>query len=251
MSSFLTSLRTRIVPAILTAAGIALVAAGLLTYSSPVEAGLPGGSDGSAIGTPTPLPTLGLLTLPPLPTDSPPASGSPGDSPSSSPGTTPTTSPDGARVVTRLVISALDIDLPVVKPPSGFPYCNVAMYLDVFSQPGEPGATYLFAHARTGMFLPLLTRSQVNNGASMLGLLAQVYTSDDQMFLYKIFQVRRHFPFDASLSTLPTKDDQLWLQTSEGTTANSGKLEVVAQLLSVVPADHAQAHPKPHPVICF
>ena len=71
-------------------------------------------------------------------------------------------------VVTRVVISAYKIDLAVVEPPGStarFPYCNVAEYFEALSQPGEPGVTLLFAHARTGMFLPLLTKSKVANGA--------------------------------------------------------------------------------------
>lgn len=229
MNEFLDRLRTRVVPAVITAAGIAIVAAGLLTYSSPVAAA----PDASGLGFVTAPPSVGLLTLPPIAARS--------SSPSAS---------TGSRLVTRVVVPALGIDLPVVKPPSGFPYCNVAMYLDLFSVPGRPGATYLFAHARTGMFLPLLTRSQKNNGASMIDMLVQVYTSDDMLFDYRIVQVRRHYPATGILSQLPTKDGQLWLQTSEGPLASSPKMQVVAQLLSSGPADHATAHPKAHPVIC-
>ncbi len=229
MNSFLDRLRTRVVPAVITAAGIAIVAAGLLTYSSPVAAA----PDARGLGSVAAPPSVGLLTLPPIAARS--------SSPSAS---------TGPRLVTRVVVPALGIDLPVVKPPSGFPYCNVAMYLDSFSVPGLPGATYLFAHARTGMFLPLLTRSQKNNGASMIDMLVQVYTSDDMLFDYRIVQVRRHYPATAILSQLPTKDGQLWLQTSEGPLSSSPKMQVVAQLLSSGPADHATAHPKAHPVVC-
>ena len=225
-------LRTRLVPALLTAAGISLIAAGLLTYSGSASAEGPDGST-DAVPTLSPGGSTGLLTMPPLPSASP--SGS----------TTPT-----KRVVTRVVVTALDIDLPVVKPPSGFPYCNVAMYLDIFSQPGQPGATYIFAHARTGMFLPLLTASQHNNGKAMINMFVQVYTSDDMVFYYRVTQVRRHYPADKSLTELPTKDNQLWLQTSEGPLASSPKLQVVAKLLTSLGADHAAAHPKPHPIVC-
>src|SRR5207253_5583467 len=55
-----------------------------------------------------------------------------------------------------------------------------------------PISTYIFAHARTGMFLPLLEGSKVDNGKKMKGMLVQVYTSDDQLFLYSISEVRRH-----------------------------------------------------------
>jgi sortase family protein len=227
-------LRTRLVPALLTAAGISLIAAGLLTYSTPVSAEGPDGSGGLVLVTEEPSASPdGLLTLPPLPSLTPSGSTKP-----------------VRRVVSRVVIPALGIDLPVMKPPGGFPYCNVAMYLDIFSQPGQPGATYLFAHARTGMFLSLLSQSQRNNGKGMINMIVQVYTTDDLLFFYRVAQVRRHYPASSSLAALPTKDDQLWLQTSEGPLSSSPKLQVVAKLLSNGPADHAAAHPKPHPVVC-
>jgi sortase (surface protein transpeptidase) len=233
LTSILDRLRTRLVPAVITAAGIALIAAGLLSYSTPAHAEPPDATETPAISS-EPSPTPSLLTFPPLDSPSPSAAGS----------------PSVQRVVTRVTVPALGIDLPVVKPPRGFPYCNVAMYLDLFSQPGEKGGTYIFAHARTGMFLPLLTQSQRNNGQGMIGMIVQVYTSDDQLFLYRIFLIRRHYPASNSLVGLPVKDNQLWLQTSEGPLTSSTKLQVVAKLLTSGPADHRTAHPKARPVIC-
>ena len=64
-----------------------------------------------------------------------------------------------------------------MKGPAGYPYCNVAMYMKTLYQPGEPGITSIYAHARKGMFLPLLNHSKVNNGASMIGKLVYVYTT--------------------------------------------------------------------------
>ena len=109
-------LRSRIAPALLTAAGIALVTAGLLTYTAPSGADAQP-SDPIVFATPTP-PTASpsLITFPPVPSGS--------ATPSVGPSPTPVN-----RVSTRVVVPALDIDLPVVKPPAGFPYCNVAMYL--------------------------------------------------------------------------------------------------------------------------
>ena len=234
MHPILARIRTRLVPAVLTAAGIALTAAGLITYTTPAGADAQG-SDAPSVVTPTTAPTLGLLTFPPIPTI-------PSGSVTPSPGPTPI---PANRVATRVLVPALDIDLPIVKPPSGEPYCNVAMYLDMFSQPGLPGATYLFAHARTGMFLPLLLHE--SNG-SMLGMTVWVYTNDDQVFLYKITRVRTHYPANASLLDLPVKDGQLWLQTSEGPHDSSTKLQVVATFLSSHAVSHADANPKPHPL---
>ena len=60
-------------------------------------------------------------------------------------------------------------------------------YLDPrLGQPGQGKSVYLFAHARTGMFLPLLTASKVSNGKKMLGMIVEVWTADDQRFLYVI-----------------------------------------------------------------
>ncbi len=233
IGSILDRLRTRLVPAMITAAGIALVAAGLLSYSTPAQAEPPDATE-TPYASAQPSSSPALLTFPPL----------------VSPSASAATSPSLHRVVTRVSVPALGIDLPVVKPPRGFPYCNVAMYLDIFSQPGEKGATYIFAHARTGMFLPLLTQSQRNNGQSMIGMIVQVYTSDDQLFLYRIYLVRRHYPASNSLQGLPVKDNQLWLQTSEGPLTSSTKLQVVSKLLTSGPADHRTAHPKARPVIC-
>jgi glyoxylase-like metal-dependent hydrolase (beta-lactamase superfamily II) len=141
------------------------------------------------------------------------------------------------RVSTRVVVPALGIDLPIVKPPGGastYPLCDVAMYIQQLSQPGLPGATYLYAHARTGMFLPILTASKVDNGRRMIGMLVQVYTTDDQLYLYEVVQVRRHVTtLDGALAE---KRETLWLQTSEGPV---GTLEKI--LLTHGHIDHAGA----------
>jgi hypothetical protein len=230
MGSFADRIRTRIVPAILTALGVVFLGAGLLSYTNPVTAepvGTPGPT-ADALVPPTPSP---LITLPPI------GSGAP-----------PTAVPIPAdRVVTRVRIAALGIDLPVIQSAS-VP-CGVALeYVDPhLGVPGEGRATYLYAHAQDGMFLPLLTHSQVSNGSKMQGMVVEVWTSDDQRFLYVITKVLRHVPaasaFDAPFAD---KTDQVWLQTSEGKGAQP-KLQVVADLLSQEAADHAEANPTPHP----
>lgn len=222
-------IRTRFLPALLTASGVTLLAAGLLSYTQPVAAEPaltppPANASPTVVATPTP-----LITLPPLGSAAPPSA-------------TPTADPD--RVATRVRIAALDIDLPVVKGPSGYPYCNVAMYLKELRQPGQGGATYLFAHARTGMFLPLLETSE----KKQLGMVVEVWTSDDFRFLYEVVDVRRN---QTSLDDpLSAESEELWLQTSEGAKGTVGKTQVVALPLSVERADPADAHPKARPVDC-
>jgi hypothetical protein len=235
------TLRTRLIPAILTAAGVAFVTAGLLTYTGPVEAdpGVTPEPTQIAVATPSPSP---IIT--PLPSLSfPPAS--------PSPSTTPSFSPD--RIATRVVIGEMGIDLPVIKQPDpSYPACNVAMYLEALYQPGMGKATYLYAHARTGMFLSLLEESRRNDGQRMLGMLVQVYTGDNRLFLYEVTEVLRH---QTSLDRpLAATTEELWLQTSEQPPAGPGvitpKLQIVAKPLSEGAADPVAAHPEAHPVAC-
>jgi hypothetical protein len=239
MGSFFDLLRTRLIPAFLTAAGIALITAGLLSYTTPVE---------TAEVDETPIVIEASPSPSPPPSIRPSGSLAPSVSPSPSP--SPSKFPKG-RVATRVVVAGLRIDLPVVKPGSSGAYtlCDVAQYLkaDGLGQPGQGRATYLYGHAREGMFLPMLEASKVNNGVGMLGMLVQVYTSDDQLFLYEITSVRRHqTTIDRAVKA---KTEQLWLQTSEGFQIPQ-KLQVVARFVTSGPARHADAHPTPHPVVC-
>ena len=152
MSGLAERARTRFVPALLTALGVTMLAAGLLNYTTPVTAeSLPTDSPDASAALASPAP---LITLPPLASVGPSASPSvPAD-----------------RVATRVRVAALKIDLPVVKPgkPTDYPLCNVAQWIGALGQPGEGRATYLYAHARTGMFLPLLDASLTKKGRAKL-----------------------------------------------------------------------------------
>src|SRR5439155_18847927 len=147
-------LLVRVQVAIFTAAGVTLLVGGLLTY------------DATAGTLPTPNPSA-----------TPTQAASPTPLPTVAPGlSTPSPTPVPTGKASRILIPALDIDLPVVQAPQGFPYCNVAQYVKEFSQPGLPGATVIGAHARKGMFGPIHDAARVNNGASMIGMLVLVYT---------------------------------------------------------------------------
>ena len=228
------------------ASSVTLITAGLLSYVP------------SAFGDP-------LLTAPPIsvnPTPTPVVSLMPTGSPGLTlpPGSTPTLSPDpGLQVhASRIRIPSLHIDLPVVPgdliiPGNAdlYPLCDVAMYVREFVQPGEEGATYIYAHAQRGMFAPLLKASEVNDGASMIGALIEVYTSDNQLHLYELYRVKRHAT-DLSLANPAPGTHMLVLQTSEGVTGTIPKLQIAARPLSVVPADAAVvANPTPHPRVCL
>ncbi len=150
------------------------------------------------------------------------------------------------------MVPGLGIDLRVVKSPPAnvYPYCNVAMYLgSPMGQPGEPRATYLFAHARDGMFGPIYVLTIVKRTPNkMVGMLVEVYTSDSMVHTYRIVKV---LPHQLTLGKpAGVRTDQLWLQTSEGPHGTPGKTQVVANPVSVAPADYAASHPTTRAVQC-
>ena len=242
MADFANRIRTRIAPAILSALGVTFLAAGLLSFTSPVTADSVVTPTSTPIATAVPRPTPSpLVTLPAL------------DS-SASPTAAPTIPAD--RVATRVRIAALKIDLPVIAGNDGYPYCDVAMYIDNLGpplkdlgRPGRAGATYLFAHARDGMFGPIYHLAiEKGQPRKMLGMIVQVYSSDNKLYLYEIREYRLHaLDLDTALAAT---DEELWLQTSEGPKGTPGKTQLRAFLLSVGAADQADAHPKAKPLVC-
>lgn len=234
MPPIVAAVRTRILPAMLTSLGIVLLTAGLLSYTDPATAG-------TALD-----PSPSSVVLSPAPTNSPTPSASGSAEPS--PSTGPSASPDVRALATRVVIPALNIDLPVVLGTDTYPLCNVAMYFQEMGQPGEGRATYLYAHARVGMFGPIYELAHAGKQQRMLGMIVQLYTSDDKLYLYEIREVRVH---QLSLNdAFSATTEQLWLQTSEGPKGTPGKTQVIAYPLSVGDADPADAHPTPHPIAC-
>ncbi len=151
-------------------------------------------------------------------------------------------------VATRIAIPGLEIDLPIVKPSGGYPLCNVAMYVRELSQPREAGVTLIYAHARKGMFLPLLERSRINNGASLIGATVKVWAGNNLVSTYQITRVRRHVTSLDGVFSIG--QEQLWIQTSEGPRGTVAKLIVVARRIGYAATDYASAHPTPHPVAC-
>ena len=270
----------RFVPALLMAAGVTLLAAGLLSYASPAlgDPALP--SEPPSVADPF-LPTQEPASEA---SPSPPPDQPPGASPSTVPGppsapptTAPATTAPGATatpiapptdalptaappaVATRVVIPSTRVDLPIIsrlervpdQGPDRYPPCDVALYHDAFGQPSQEGSTYLYAHAREGMFLSLLDASMRQDGAELLGALVQVYTDDDRLFLYSIDRVKRH-ALDYSLAiNVPAGEQRLILQTSEGPRGTVPKLQISATLVSEVAADPGQSHPRPHPRPCY
>ena len=243
-------LKSRVLPALLTALGVVLITAGLLTYADPTTAGT------AVIPTPE---IIDMATDAPTAEASASPSASPPATPDVSPAGTPdaTATPAGRQIVTRVVVPALGIDLPVVHGNDGYPYCNVAMYLssskkasdDVFGQPGEGRATYIYAHARDGMFGPIYDLAIANHTPNrMLGMVIQVYTNWNRLYLYEVRQVRLHI---TSLDkAMARQREEVWLQTSEGPAGTPGKTQVIGRFISVEDSTKKEAQPKPKPVRC-
>lgn len=242
MTSLLRAIRDRLLPAVLTAAGVTLIGAGVLSYT-----GSAAGHGSSTVASPAPTgasadpgASFGFPSLPPIDATAPPSVAPP--------------SADPKRVATRIVIEALGIDLPVIRPrgnSSTYPACDVAMYIQELSQPGNGRATYIYAHARDGMFGPIYERAILKRSGgpkSMVGMVVQVYTSDNYVHEYAIKEVRLH-QLDLNDAVAATTE-QLWLQTSEGPKGTPGKTQILALPLIVLPADPAAAHPKARPVAC-
>ncbi len=245
----LRQLERHLASSILTGIGVTLLAAGLFAYV------LPFGAAATAPATPPPT-QQAIVSLPPT---AAPSAASPAPASAAASGT-PAPTPQPA-VATRVVIPALGIDLPILPGTAKFPYCNVAQYLLPSSglpftpvMPGQDGTTYLYAHARVGMFLPLLNESMINNGASMIGYSVLVYTSDSKVYWYSISRVKRHVSptgadtWDIAKAAPGVK--QLVLQTSEGPYESSTKLQILAKFDLVQQASYAASHPTPRPIIC-
>ncbi len=162
-------------------------------------------------------------------------------------------------VATRIVIPSEGIDLPIVsrdlripnQGPNQYPPCDVALYHAAFQQPGQYGSAYIYAHARDGMFLPLLTASERRDGASLIGDLAQVYTDDNHEYVYEITRVKRHAVDFSLAEDVPPGVSQLVLQTSEGPAGTLPKLQILAEPIDTLTATPTEAHPKAKPRACY
>ncbi|HYO42152.1 MAG TPA: hypothetical protein VES19_03040 [Candidatus Limnocylindrales bacterium] len=141
-----------------------------------------------------------------------------------------------------------DINLPIVRGPSGYPYCNVAMSMGALNQPTEPGVTFIFAHARKGMFLPLLNQWRYHNkGAKLIGMSVYVYTSNNRVHRYVIDRVRSSKTMDGVFGV---QAERLWLQTSTGPNYTYPKLFIEGSRVSTSSTTYSAAHPRARIVKC-
>jgi len=173
---------------------------------------------GASLGTPTPTPPSVAPTPLAIATTTEPIS-TPGASATRDPRTP---IPLGYRVT----IQRLGIDLPIAegditrdvdeqKTPEGF-----AFHLPGTSIPGLGSNTYLYAHARTGMFLALWN---VQPGDQVV-----ISTPDLRALRYVISEVHPRVPPEDVSWVQPTNGERLTLQTSTGPNPTDPRFVAIA-----------------------
>jgi hypothetical protein len=231
---------------LLLSASAAVVAISMLSCM-PVGVAAPGSTgDG---GSPTDVRAAGSAPTVAEPSSPAPVRSAESDGSARVGGTAPT--PEVDAEPTRIVLRNLGIDLPVVRPARDetYPLCNVAEFLPAYGLPGLPGVTYVYSHARAGMFLPILEASQKADGATLLGAGVDVYTADAFRRHYAITEVHRRVRSFAVVNGL--RGDALVLQTSETDHHTGTKLMVVARPVGGPDqASATEARPEARPRVC-
>jgi sortase A len=132
----------------------------------------------------------------PVPTDTSPASASPSPSP---------TAQQGIRA-DRIRIARLGIDLAVIEGDGIDAPIGKAAHYPGSAWPGAGSNTYIYGHARVGMFLSLW---KVRVGDTV-----ELDLVDGTSRTYVVTKVLPKVPFDAVTYLAPTPTEQLTLQTS-------------------------------------
>ena len=106
------------------------------------------------------------------------------------------------------------------------------------------------------MFVPLLERSKVKNGKPMQGMVVEVWTSDDLLFLLRDHRRSGAMCRSSAGSTTRSRPSRGALAPNlrrpgrASGPAPQSAVQVIAKPLSVEPADPADAHPKARPIAC-
>ena len=141
-----------------------------------------------------------------------------------SPSSTPTV--DGMRIR----IPRLGIDLPLQEgdvardvPNGGSQGATpegAAFHFPGTAVPGTGGNSFIYAHARLGMFLTLWQ--------AMVGDEVQIVTKGGTSLIYKVSEIHSSVPSTDVSWVQPTPDERLTLQTSTGPTPAYPRFIVVA-----------------------
>jgi hypothetical protein len=239
-----------LVPLLLATTGVALILVGQLAGREP-ELALPSlsaipapsrtaAATGTPAATPTPAPT------PTITASRPAESPTPTLTPTAAP--TPTPTPLETGVATQLSIEAVGINVTVTQATTpeedDFPPLDGAYILRTSAQPGRGTNSYIFAHAREGLFLSLWN--------VQLGDVVRILMSSGNVLEYRVTEVRPNTPCQESDPSIPgppnpplplqrappgcdaswlapTPFERVTLQTSQGPNRNYGEFIVVAE----------------------
>ena len=201
---------------------IVVAAAGLSVFLS---GGLPGSgsvpstvsSAGVALGTPS---AVAVATRSPVDSGSSVGSSSPTASGSADPSLAPASaSPPGLRA-TRIQIARLHIDLAIVEGDGIDAPIGKAAHYPGSGWPEGGTNIYIYAHARTGMFLSLWD--------AVVGDRVDLILVDGSKRSYVVDKVLPKVPPDAVEYLQPTLVEQLTLQTSTGPDESDPRFVVIA-----------------------
>jgi len=179
--------------------GVPIVASGSGGPSVGLSLGLPGDSGASA--------SSGTETLPPVTTDPP------------SPSASASAKPPGI-VATRILISRLGIDLRIVEGDGLDAPIGKAAHYPGTAWPGGGSNTYIYAHARVGMFLSLWD--------AQVGDKVVLTLRDGTKRTYVVSKVLPKVHWDDTSYLDPTPAEQLTLQTSTSYYATAPRFVVIA-----------------------
>jgi hypothetical protein len=224
-----------VVPLLLALVGSALIIVGQLDLDQPTA----GAS----------LPPIPEPTSTPIATPSPSAGATGSSTPSASPTASPTPNPSWVAVQMQIQSIGLNILIhkATTKAQCDFPPEYDAWILCGGEEPGRGTNSYIFAHARVGMFLPLWN---VQPGAQV-----KVLMSDKRVLVYRVTEIHPNVSCPDSREkpmsywTTPplalryadpgcpggafwparTDHERLTLQTSQGYNRNWGEFIVVAE----------------------
>jgi len=193
---------------LLTVSAVLLIALGVwLTAAGVPQAAVPP----AATATPSALAASG-----------PPATSVPPEASAPAPSAVPRAIPDGYRVQ----IPRLGIDLPLREGDSARDVVNqqtpehAAFHFPGTYLPGDGDNSYIYAHARTGMFLSLWNAREGDE--------VVIAAPDGTQLLYVVSEVHPRIPPTETSWLDPTGSERLTLQTSTGPRPGDPRFIVVA-----------------------
>ena len=124
-------------------------------------------------------------------------------------------------VATRIVISRLGIDLPIIEGDGIDAPIGKAAHYPGSGWPGSGTNIYIYGHAREGMFLPLWN--------VQVGDIVTLDLAGGGQATYRVAEVLPRVPWDSTQYLAATPNEILTLQTSTSYYASAPRFVVIAE----------------------